>query len=536
MISVREHNAKGATPRNPGVGPVLVPTPSSARASSSVPIDAKFRRQSTVQSKQPSERSSMKALCHPVAVRHKKTASEMNTRLHNICNVYSNLMPASPAFAYESAVPSPRDPSFGPLISSFQGGSSRPQPSHSAHPSRVPSNASMRPPSRVRPDGKKLTINLDLFAHKKIGHRESVAALQRRIVTKLRASSSALALQHPVVASSSSHMNDDLSSQAVLNVKSLAYSKCSSPSAGSGKKQTIVPVKLRLRGKAKQAGYLRAASDLSSTKSIVQSTGVTTPTASLSMKHGQYKNLISAAAAINSARLQLSPQHGEGPSGRLSKPHQPYEKSVKCIFHAQAINEIDSGHREVKQKEPTITFPTGEEGSPMRPAVSEMPQRARKKNKIERVRDDLVVWIQDCTVPLFVNGGVDKKKNKMQPDTTLNFYMVGRVLGKGAFGKVNLCLHKLSRRLIAMKSLHKQYLASEHNRAKFQNEIALLRILRHKNIIRLYETFSSDNLLLIVIELCGGGDLLSYVRKRKKLTEPVARVAFKQVFSSQTKL
>ena len=103
------------------------------------------------------------------------------------------------------------------------------------------------------------------------------------------------------------------------------------------------------------------------------------------------------------------------------------------------------------------------------------------------------------------------------------------MLGKGAFGKVNLCVHKLSEKLVAIKSLHKQYLESAHNNSKLQNEISLLRLLKHKNVIRLYETFSTDNFMLIVIELCGGGDLLTYVRKRRKLTEPAAKAAFKQV-------
>ncbi len=124
---------------------------------------------------------------------------------------------------------------------------------------------------------------------------------------------------------------------------------------------------------------------------------------------------------------------------------------------------------------------------------------------------------------------VDKKKFKEHPKTVLDFYIVGRVLGKGAFGKVNLCVHKLSGKLVAIKSLHKQYLASEHNNAKFRNEISILRQLHHKSIMRLYETFSSDTYLLIVVELCSGGDLLTYVRKRRRLAEPIAKFVFKQI-------
>lgn len=82
---------------------------------------------------------------------------------------------------------------------------------------------------------------------------------------------------------------------------------------------------------------------------------------------------------------------------------------------------------------------------------------------------------------------------------------------------------------MAIKSLSKQYLKSKDNSTKLQNEISALKAIKHENIIRLYETFYNDKYLLIVIELCSGGDLLSYVRKRRKLTEPTAKVIFKKV-------
>ena len=124
---------------------------------------------------------------------------------------------------------------------------------------------------------------------------------------------------------------------------------------------------------------------------------------------------------------------------------------------------------------------------------------------------------------------LDKEKHSKHPKTNLDFYIIGRVLGKGAFGKVNLCVHKLSEKLVAIKSLHKQYLERDNNNGKLQNEISLLRMINHKNIVKLYETFSNERYLLIVNELCTGGDLLTYVRKRRKLSEPIAKIAFKQV-------
>lgn len=36
--------------------------------------------------------------------------------------------------------------------------------------------------------------------------------------------------------------------------------------------------------------------------------------------------------------------------------------------------------------------------------------------------------------------------------TNIEFYKIGKILGRGAFGKVNLALHRLTRKLVAIKS------------------------------------------------------------------------------------
>jgi serine/threonine protein kinase len=56
-----------------------------------------------------------------------------------------------------------------------------------------------------------------------------------------------------------------------------------------------------------------------------------------------------------------------------------------------------------------------------------------------------------------------------------------------------------------------------------------LQKLRHKNVIKLYESnyLETDNHKLFFMELCQGGDLLTYVRKRKALTENSAKYFFK---------
>jgi serine/threonine protein kinase len=43
-------------------------------------------------------------------------------------------------------------------------------------------------------------------------------------------------------------------------------------------------------------------------------------------------------------------------------------------------------------------------------------------------------------------------------ETTHDFYRIGRILGRGAFGKVSLAMHRLSEQLVAIKALSKEHL------------------------------------------------------------------------------
>ena len=55
---------------------------------------------------------------------------------------------------------------------------------------------------------------------------------------------------------------------------------------------------------------------------------------------------------------------------------------------------------------------------------------------------------------------------------------------------------------------------------------------RHRNIVRLYDSFETARHLVFVMELCAGGDLLSYVRRRGCLSEDIAREMFIQAVSA----
>lgn len=113
------------------------------------------------------------------------------------------------------------------------------------------------------------------------------------------------------------------------------------------------------------------------------------------------------------------------------------------------------------------------------------------------------------------------------PSTTTEFYRIGKILGKGAFGKVNLAMHRLTEKLVAMKSISKIYLTQESSKKKVMQEVYILKKMKHSSVIWLFETFETKKHIIFVIEMCSGGDLLNYVRKRWRLKEDVAKYMFK---------
>jgi serine/threonine protein kinase len=79
-----------------------------------------------------------------------------------------------------------------------------------------------------------------------------------------------------------------------------------------------------------------------------------------------------------------------------------------------------------------------------------------------------------------------------QPTTSINFYRLGRLIGKGAFGNVCLLTHKLTGANVAAKLIEKSYMTDEYRKRKVKNEILILRRICHPNVVRALEVFESS--------------------------------------------
>lgn len=64
------------------------------------------------------------------------------------------------------------------------------------------------------------------------------------------------------------------------------------------------------------------------------------------------------------------------------------------------------------------------------------------------------------------------------------------------------------------------------------NEIEVLKILNHPNIIKLHEVFEGEKHVYFVMEYVKGGELLAYLRERINYSEDTARKIMKSVLEA----
>lgn len=95
-----------------------------------------------------------------------------------------------------------------------------------------------------------------------------------------------------------------------------------------------------------------------------------------------------------------------------------------------------------------------------------------------------------------------------------DFYEVKDTLGKGKFGLVKAAIHKKTGKRVAVKVMSKKDMSSSDVELQ-RREIEILKMCQHPHIIRLLDIFENTDYIYIVMENLSGGDLFSYLEKRK---------------------
>ncbi|XP_035272749.1 serine/threonine-protein kinase DCLK2-like isoform X4 [Anguilla anguilla] len=99
----------------------------------------------------------------------------------------------------------------------------------------------------------------------------------------------------------------------------------------------------------------------------------------------------------------------------------------------------------------------------------------------------------------------------------LDKYRVGKVIGDGNFAVVKECVERSTGKEFALKIIDKAKCSGKEH--LIENEVAVLRRVKHPNIIMLIEEVDTPTELYLVMELVKGGDLFDAITSSTKYTE-----------------
>uniref|UniRef100_A0A8C1KY32 Serine/threonine-protein kinase DCLK2 n=1 Tax=Cyprinus carpio TaxID=7962 RepID=A0A8C1KY32_CYPCA len=103
------------------------------------------------------------------------------------------------------------------------------------------------------------------------------------------------------------------------------------------------------------------------------------------------------------------------------------------------------------------------------------------------------------------------------PSSISDRYKLGRMIGDGNFAVVHECVEHSTGRAYALKIINKgKCRGKEH---MIQNEVAILRRVKHPNIVLLIEEMDTYSELYLVMELVKGGDLFDAITSANRYTE-----------------
>ena len=234
----------------------------------------------------------------------------------------------------------------------------------------------------------------------------------------------------------------------------------------------------------------------------------------------QYESSKSSREHLNKKNLNNEEDIKDGKGKEREKEKENNNKENKFNNSSKEINELKINlEKDLINKEKNVNDNLNESINKYINTISGMSSTTRDSNYYMEKCNSLSNYIKE-----YYN------KYKRYPPTGLNFYLYGRLIGQGAFGKVNIGLNVLTGRVVAIKSFYKKDLSKNgENMRKILYETNLMKKLNHPNITKILEMFEDDNYILISMEYINGGNLFSFVKKRRKLSEKTAKFLFRQI-------
>ncbi|XP_075512018.1 CBL-interacting serine/threonine-protein kinase 3-like isoform X1 [Primulina tabacum] len=111
-------------------------------------------------------------------------------------------------------------------------------------------------------------------------------------------------------------------------------------------------------------------------------------------------------------------------------------------------------------------------------------------------------------------------------------YEIGKTIGQGSFAKVKLAKNCETGQSVALKIINKDLVLKHKMTEQIKREIATMKLIKHPNVIRLYEVMASKTKIFIIMEFVTGGELFDKIATHGKMQEDEARRYFQQLIDA----
>lgn len=127
-------------------------------------------------------------------------------------------------------------------------------------------------------------------------------------------------------------------------------------------------------------------------------------------------------------------------------------------------------------------------------------------------------------------NGENSTSWRKQVEDIKKIFEFKEVLGSGAFSEVVLAEEKATGKLFAVKCIPKKALKGKES--SIENEITVLKKIKHENIVALEDIYESPSHLYLVMQLVSGGELFDRIVEKGFYTEKDASTLIRQVLDA----
>jgi len=90
-------------------------------------------------------------------------------------------------------------------------------------------------------------------------------------------------------------------------------------------------------------------------------------------------------------------------------------------------------------------------------------------------------------------------------------YELGRTIGEGTFAKVRFAKNTETGEPVAIKVVDKEKVLKHKMVEQIKREISTMKLIKHPNVVRIYEVMGSKTKIYIVLEYATGGELFDII-------------------------